>query len=276
MGVVHEWELVRHAPHPALRGAVTEYLGYRERIDGTLRRRELPAPRVTVILNLGAPLRIGGASTADALTTQAESFIAGLHTSYSLVETVGEGAGIEISLTPLAARRFLGAPLSAVADRVVSLDDILGPRGRAALERIREAPTWDARFALLDLALRARLDRAPATPTGVAHAWHRLTASDARPSVRAVATELGWSEKRLVGAFRDQIGLAPKQVSRLVRFQHAVTAFTRPGARLTAVAHGVGYYDQAHLIRDVRAFAGVAPTELLREKHPEGMGFIDD
>ncbi|HWZ59917.1 MAG TPA: helix-turn-helix domain-containing protein [Gemmatimonadaceae bacterium] len=264
----HAWELIRRLPHPALRSAVLEYQGYRERVQGTLRRRELPSAGITVIINLGPPLVVDGRRLA-------ESFVAGLCTSHSLVDTIGEMEGVEVRLTPTGARRLFGIPMSDLANRVVPLDDILSLAGRAAIARIREAATWQERFALLERELASRLDRAPGTPAVLAHAWRQLAATDGRVSIRALAKEAAWSPKRLVATFRDQAGLPPKQVARLFRFQRAVGELARPDARLTAVAYSAGYYDQAHLIREVREFAGVTPTELVRQIHPDLPGLID-
>jgi AraC-like DNA-binding protein len=271
----HQWELLRRLPHPMLRGAVLEYQGFRERVIGTFRRREIPSAGVTVIINLGPPLRMGGPETSDVMTSFADSFVAGLCTTYSLVETVGEMAGIEIRLTPTGARRLFGVAMSELANRVVRLGDVFGPRGLAAIARIGDAPTWAERFAVLDRVLCERLVRAVETPIAVDHAWRRLVSTERVLSVSALATELAWSQKRLVATFRDQVGLAPKQVVRLVRFQRAVSAMSRPGARLTAVAYGAGYYDQAHLIREVREFSGVSPGALVRQIHADGLGIID-
>jgi AraC-like DNA-binding protein len=271
----HEWELVRRLPHPALQGAVVDYQGFRERVIGTLRRREIPAVGITVIINLGPPLWLGGPDSAGLMSPQADSFVAGLSTTYTLVETVGEMEGIEVTLTPTGARRLFGVPMAELTDQVVGLDDVFGRMGRAAVARIRAEPTWPDRFAMLDRELSLRLNGAPMTPAAVQHAWQRMAAADGRLSVGALASELAWSPKRLVTTFRDQIGLGPKQLARLFRFQQAVKAMSRPGARLTSVAYAAGYYDQAHLIRDVREFSGVSPTELLRQAHPESLGFID-
>jgi AraC-like DNA-binding protein len=269
MPVGHAWELTRRMPHPALRGAVDEYQGFRERVTGTLCRREIPAVGITVIINLGPAFGVDGARRSD-------SFVAGLCTSPSLVETIGEMEVLEARLTPLGARRLFGLPMSEIAERVVALDDLVGREGRAAVARLRAAPTWAERFALLDRALLARLAHAPATPPPVDYAWQRLAARHGLVSMEALAKELVWSPKRLVTTFRDQVGLGPKQVARLFRFQRAVKAMSQARVRLTAIAFDMGYYDQAHLIREVRALSGLAPGELMRQMHPDGPGLVEE
>ncbi|WP_435823673.1 helix-turn-helix domain-containing protein, partial [Micromonospora haikouensis] len=58
-------------------------------------------------------------------------------------------------------------------------------------------------------------------------------------------------------------GYGPKTLARILRMRRAL-ALARAGTPLAEVAAASGYADQAHLSRDVRDLAGVAPAALLR------------
>jgi AraC-like DNA-binding protein len=59
------------------------------------------------------------------------------------------------------------------------------------------------------------------------------------------------------------VGLPPKLVARIVRFERLTERVTtEPAVDWAAVAAACGYFDQAHLAREVRELAGVTPTEL--------------
>ena len=86
--------------------------------------------------------------------------------------------------------------------------------------------------------------------------------------------EIGWSQKHFINRFRDELGLAPKTLGRVLRFARAIEVIK--GGRavgFAALAAECGYYDQAHFARDVRQFAGVSPRELVRSASPAG-GFL--
>jgi transcriptional regulator GlxA family with amidase domain len=164
-------------------------------------------------------------------------------------------------------------PMHELTNRVVDIDDLLGRRGEELVSRLWEADSWPRRFAVLDQAIAARLDEAPRTPSELAWAWERMRSSAGRTAVSALAEELGWSHRRLIARFREGIGLAPKTVGRVLRFErvaHVLEHVEEP--RLAELAVECGYYDQAHLNRDFRQFAGTTPGEYMARRLPLGGG----
>src|SRR5690348_17555140 len=105
----------------------------------------------------------------------------------------------------------------------------------------------------------------------VSQAWRALLASGGTAAVPELAREAGWSSRRLGTRFRAEIGLAPKQAARVVRFDRARRLLQRRVAaagqpELAALAAACGYYDQAHLAREFRALAGCPPSRWLAEE----------
>jgi AraC-like DNA-binding protein len=248
------WELAYAPPGPALRGVVQRYCGYVESTPAPLRRREAATGTVTVILSFGPRIRVDGETHG--------SFVAGLSDAPATTEHDGVQHGVELNLTPPAARRLLGVPMHELFNRVVPLDDVLDTG--TLLEELAEADGWEARFARLDAELARRLDAAPAPHPAVRAAYGRLAASRGAIPVGVLAAELGWSRRHLAACFREDVGVSPKALARLLRFEHALEQLREQAPRrLADVAYASGYYDQAHFNRDFRAFAGVTPGELL-------------
>ena len=264
------------APLAELRPHVTEYVGWIEDMVTPMRRRELPTCEVPVIINFGAPYRVS-AGPDGRRWTDVSSFATGAYDTCALVESTGASGGVQINFTILGARLFLGQPLGDLTNSAVALDAVLGPEAARLTDELHTAPDWAARFAILDRVIRARLlgVQLPAAP--VLWTWRRLVETRGRVRVGTIVDEIGWSQKHLIARFREEIGLAPKTLGRVLRFSHAVGHIKQGSAPgLADVAAACGYYDQAHFSRDCRELAGASPRDLVASLLPDRGGFVAD
>lgn len=265
------FELVTHAPAAPLRAHVLSYEGYAETADRVVYDRRMPSGAVPMIIGFGAPMRSAGPGTRGAAKFE-QAFVAGLHDTHTTSEWSGVSRGVQVNMTPIGAHLLLGVPMDSITDRVVALDDVFGAAGRDLAEHMQHATTWEARFAAVDDLLTARMAASRARPTeGTAWAWQRLNATQGRTSIAALTEALGCSRKHLVAQFREQIGLPPKMVARILRFTRARTLAERAsGESWIEIAQRSGYYDQAHLIRDFTEFAGITPGAYKPGRTPDG------
>ncbi len=268
------WELATRAAVPAVRPLIPVYVGYSERTSLPLRRLEVPHPNVTVIINLGAPLAVH-APAIESRGPTFPSFAAGLFDTVVVTETADESSGIELNLTPLGMWQLAGVPMEELRNRVVRLEDLFGGWATCLERQLREAPSWDARFDLLDAVLSRRFRSRAGPPNAVTWGWEQV-ASGAM-TVGEIGRTLQWSRRRLGVAFRTYLGLTPKALQRLVRFDRVVQQVRRPGvARWSVLAHRCGYADQAHLAREFREYSGLTLTEFRRRFDPDLPGLRED
>lgn len=242
-------ELLYRRPHPLLAAHVLTYTAHDYVHTEPMRWQFTPLCAVLVGIDLIAPARTGYPSNP----------VCGLRDRPVIaVEEPGHTCGIGIGMTPLGAHALLGVPLGELANRVVSLPELLGSRATLLAEQLAETPDWHARFRLLDEVLLAWLRDGPALASPVRGAWQRLTTAGGRIPITALADEVGWTRQHLVTRFRQHIGLTPKTVARLARLSLATSMLaSHPPAR---VAVTCGYADQAHLNRDFRLLTGSTPT----------------
>ena len=260
-----EYELVVRAAHPGLRRHLDRYWGYAQQTAQPVRQREPLQTGAILIFGLGTELRV--IDRAGAAPARRGSFVAGLDDACAVIEHDGELRGIQVDLTPLAVRMLFREPMHAFARTTVTLEDLLGREGLRLDERLGEARTWDERFELVEQALATRLAAAEPPPADVEWAWRRLTTSRGRVRVSDLAAELGCSRKHLAARFREHVGLPPKLVARMLRFRHASDLLSSElPPPLAELARACGYYDQAHLDRDFRAFASTTPTAFLDDR----------
>jgi AraC-like DNA-binding protein len=235
---------VARLPEPRLRPFVSGYSGFRTR-PGPSRRRFFPLAQTTVIIDFAGPARL----------------VTGPRAIPTLYED-GWRHGVAFGLTPAGVFALLGMPMAELTGVTGPLEDLLGRRAGPLVDELGEAPDWAARFAVLDRRLGAWLAVERTPDALVTRAWWRLQEPPGRLTIEALADELGASRRYLELGFRRQIGLPPKTVARIARFQRAAYALSRPSATLAAAVASGGFADQPHFTREVRAMSGVTPTEL--------------
>ncbi|ROS42964.1 helix-turn-helix domain-containing protein [Amycolatopsis thermoflava] len=159
--------------------------------------------------------------------------------------------GLRLRTEAIAA--VLGLPGHEVRDAVVPLGAVLPD---AAARTVAES-VWRGAF---PSALRPR----PGDPR-VRHAVSRIWRG---APLDSVADEVSLTGRQLRRLFTEHVGLGPKALQRIVRFQRFLRSAdaVRPSS-LADSAAAAGYADQAHLTRETRDLAGVTPTVLIRERH---------
>ena len=84
--------------------------------------------------------------------------------------------------------------------------------------------------------------------------------------ITTLAETSGYSVRQLEREFAALIGIPPKTLTRLIRFESAARRLVDvPNSRLADLACEFGYADQAHFIHDFQKFAGRTPGALLHE-----------
>ena len=202
---------------------------------------------------------------------QPRSFVVGQQRRAVVVEPAGKIGVKGVRFRPGGARAFLGFPQHEAADQMIPFGAIWGV---AELEeQVTEAQSDSERVASVEGFLLGRLRERWMPPAAVDAAVARIFASRGSLTVEELA---GGRPRQLGESFRQVVGISPKLLSRLVRFQEVLRRMaTAEGRRWVWTALECGYYDQAHLIRDFREFAGQSPGVYAAGRHPLGECFVD-
>jgi len=136
----------------------------------------------------------------------------------------------------------------------------------AKLEPLVRAGNDDAAVAMLQDRFVEELLAATADPKQVRAAARMLHLQKGQFRVTELAERCGLSSRQLQRQFRDVVGVSPKALARLIRFEEIRKRLMfDPDRSLTDLAHEFEYTDQAHFIRDFREFADRTPGEFARE-----------
>ena len=199
---------------------------------------------------------------------QPKSFVSGQITEYITLKPTGEIAVFGIRFRPGGAYRFLDLPLNKLNGRVIDLDSLWGQDGNELESRIMEARSGHERIQHSTMTLNSQLKKDIESDAIVEAAINRILFTEGRISVDELMRTFGVCSRQLERRFNQRVGLPPKLVSRIVRFQRVFRVLDSNGSQsLTAVALDSGYYDQAHFIKDFRAFTGQNPTTYFANRH---------
>jgi AraC-like DNA-binding protein len=174
---------------------------------------------------------------------------------------------VGIRLRPGAAPPVLHLPASEASDHDLPADELYGSWAVALGEALADARSPDEAAALLERAVGERLADGPELDPLVAEAVERLHPAEAS-DVRTLASSLYVSERQLRRRCEAAIGMTPKALHRILRFQRFLAlAWTRehPSTQLARLAADAGYSDQAHLTREAKQLEGRSPRILLLE-----------
>jgi AraC-like DNA-binding protein len=244
---------LEHKPSPALAGCV-ETLWYACAPDVPHQRElVLPGGKIQFVISLAADHLTDCSPEGD--MPIAPALLVGARTTAELVATGDMKRLVGVVFRPGGLGPWLRERADVFYEQSLSLSD-LWPLG-SARERLRDsAISPEVTLQILDEMLCEQAS-ARERRSHVRAALSLLRSL----SVRETARELGISERRLHRVFSEDVGLSPKQWSRVRRFQRAVRALHHGDEmRWAELAAACGYADQSHFSRDFHSFSGIDPT----------------
>ena len=249
------------APLPALAPFVEKVWTLEGRAEpGDPPQPVLPDGRPELVMHLGDPFAL---VTDGAATLQPSIVYAGQLPAQLLLQPTGRIAIVSIRFYPHGAAALFRIPQHRLLGAPLSLDDLDRGLARALRDVPNQAPDLPG-AALLVQQLLLRWMAPDRVDPRVAHAVWIISRSRGRMPIERVAEASGVTRRHLEKRFLDQVGLTPKRLARVARFQYALQLLEGGGARPGAdAAAACGYADQAHFIRDFRSLAGCPPSEHL-------------
>lgn len=229
------------------------------------RERVLPSGCVQVILNLARDFLLD-CREGEAARQRPPVLVVGARSVYEIIDSSDMADLIGMVFAPGGFAGFAGDAVDLLSNRTVDLEDVWGMPVRGLRDRLREIPTPEGRLRCLEGFLverfAPRLTRhGPWRQGEVEFAVRAFAVAPAIATVRDVARQTGWSERRFSQVFREQVGLTPKTWCRVQRFQRAVRALhLGRDVRWAELALDCGYYDQSHFANEFRAFSGIDAT----------------
>lgn len=217
-----------------------------------------PTGSTVAAVVLGDPIRLTPARGGSAFVAD-QGFLIGPHDRPVLNEPLGETYCVGLVTSPVGCRQSFGLAPAEVRGRVV---DLIQAWSRAAALRLVLASCSSPADALDAVeATLADQDRCDNAATARCEAAVEALAADPARPVADIATGLGVSHGYLDRQFTEQVGLSPRTLARILRVRRLLERIdVYESVAWADLAAELGWYDQAHLIRDFRRHTGVTPS----------------
>lgn len=259
------------APPPELRGLVHRLWILRGQAPSAGPfQRAMPDGRSELIFNFADPFEC---LDGRQVRTQPLSLLVGPSRRAMAIRPTGRVDLIGIRFRPEALARWLRVRGSELADTAFSLGELPSPLEATLHEQLAEAGGSRDRLRILGAHLAKTSSRQEDRRLSAAV---DMILGDGHARPERIAGAVGLSRRQLGRLFQERIGITPKSLGRLGRFQRVLRALDgNPRSALASVATRAGYFDQAHLCRDFRLFAGTTPAGYRREVRELTRHFLD-
>lgn len=194
------------------------------------------------------------------------AYVVGLTTQVEIMQFAKARSVWGIRLYSESARAILKAPLSAFASNRVYLEDLWGPEALGWVDRLLTAESTADRIEAVEQQLERMLAAAEAhAPPLVFQSMRYIYEFKGNLTVAELADKVNFSERHLRRAFDRELGLSPKEMLGIVRFQSVLEELSRGDySSLTDLALRHGYYDQSHFAGAFMRYYGLPLGRLTR------------
>jgi AraC-like DNA-binding protein len=186
--------------------------------------------------------------------------IFGIRTARDRRTIDGAGRVVGVKFRPGGFQPYFGRSVHTLTNRVVPFNAVFGPAGDELVEAVRAER--DEPFAVMEAFLRARRPAPDPHLDVLAEIVRTMLEDPAVVRVDELAARHALSPRTLQRLFRRYVGVSPKWVLQRYRLHEAAERIAegRDGD-WAATALELGYFDQAHFIRDFKALIGASPAQ---------------
>ncbi|MCB0280159.1 MAG: AraC family transcriptional regulator [Calditrichaeota bacterium] len=195
---------------------------------------------------------------------QSRQLLAGQIRNHFFLRNTGKSSMFGIKLKPAAVSYFFGLDLDQLTDQVVDLAKISGDQWSELNEHVQSIPDHNSLIDFCNQFLNRFIEaKRISVDNKLEKAIGRIFQSHGSATVAELCEASGLSERSLERQFKKRIGLGPKYYARIIRFNRVFELTADKQRSWSDITHEIGYYDQAHFIKDFKTFSGEEPSRYL-------------
>lgn len=258
-GILHpergekNYRLQRHLPSDDLRFFIEHYWSVQWDVREPRVQETLPHPSVHCVVEKG------------------NSRILGIVTGKFTRVLEGSGWVFGIKFRPGAFYPFVKFPVSRITGKQLTLEKVFPSTGGAFEHEMLALNDEIKKIACAEDFLRSCLPAKDETVEFIHRIVERMMNDKSIVNVDQIADAFSVNMRRLQRLFMRYVGVGPKWIIMRYRLHEAVAHLNEgPAADLVHLALDLGYYDQAHFIKDFKRIVGMTPAAYAHISHGEG------
>jgi AraC-like DNA-binding protein len=191
--------------------------------------------------------------------------ITGIQHAFKIFKNSPKIGTILVCFTETGASHFFKNPLNELFSLSLSLDHFFADSEIASVqEQLTEAVSDARRIAIVENFLISKLIE-KADDILILQAIRHIHQSNGTIRIHELNKILNVSQSPLEKRFRAVVGTSPKKFSSIVRFNSVLKNLGQNNS-LAQLGYDNDYFDQAHFIKDFKAFTGESPEKFLKAK----------
>lgn len=191
-----------------------------------------------------------------------KSFLIGQLTRPYIVEPLGVTGSFVVRFHPNGFFPFTTIPIKEMENTAIPIERLFGVEGAEVAESVLTAEGTLQRIQFIEAFLLKRLTDKTTIDAVVKSTVETILEAKGRFTVNEFSKEKNINRRQLTRKISAAIGLSPKQLSKTIRIQSALTTLlTQKVTSLTDLAYENEYFDQAHFIKEFKEFTGLTPKE---------------
>jgi AraC-like DNA-binding protein len=172
---------------------------------------------------------------------------------------------IRVDFAPGGLHRMLGIPMFEMLDGGYDALEFFGSEMKSVVGRLQEVPGLEDCKNLIEKFLLGQIARCKRI-LPFDSAMLVLLKHNGNMSIEHTAALACLSLKQFERKSKERIGMNPKLYARILKFSKAYRLHEAgPHLSWAEIAYHAGYFDQMHMIRDFKSFAGVNPSIIGKE-----------
>lgn len=197
-------------------------------------------------------------------------FIGIRDTPVTLGSLQGPTGAIGIELTTEGAYRFLKIPMYHITNDLFSFADLYGRDGIEIINRINDEENPLQKIRLIQNFLLDQLRHINSQNAILDYSVSLITSLYGLTTIKQVEKKTGYSKRYLDLIFKNYLGISPKTLATIQRFQHFYKHFESSSPNLNIYDL---YYDQSHLIKEFKRYTGLTPIQYSNFNNDFGKNF---